>query len=139
MCVSGKAWGVTSLRGKGVSAPVAMTTEHFTRSAPMAIIASAIAFSAVHMEASGMLLTLISGIVTSGLLSVLWYRALRSLTTSQASVVQLVVPVLDAFGGVAFLCRPIPHWRSQHLLTSAAASLFSVLLFPVAESVDLKI
>jgi drug/metabolite transporter (DMT)-like permease len=103
MCASGIAWGVYSIRGKGVSAPVAMTTGNFTRSAPMAIIASAVAFSAVRMETFGILLALMSGVVTSGFGYVLWYKALRSLTTTQASVVQLVVPVLAAFGGIAFL------------------------------------
>jgi drug/metabolite transporter (DMT)-like permease len=80
MCVSGIAWGVYSIRGKGVSAPVAMTAGNFTRSAPMAIIASAIAYSAVHLEPFGILLALISGVITSGLGYVLWYMALRSLT-----------------------------------------------------------
>ena len=45
MCVSGIAWGVYSIRGKGVSAPVAMTAGNFLRSAPFAIAASAVALS----------------------------------------------------------------------------------------------
>ena len=38
---------------------------------------------------------------------VLWYKTLRSLTTTQASVVQLMVPVLAAFGGIAFLSEQL--------------------------------
>jgi drug/metabolite transporter (DMT)-like permease len=67
MGVSGIAWRVYSIRGKGASAPAAMTAGNFTRSAPMAIIASAVAFSSVHLELFGLLLALISGVVTSGL------------------------------------------------------------------------
>ena len=124
MCVSGIAWGVYSIRGKGVSAPVAMTAGNFTRSGPMAIVASAVAFSAVHLEPFGTLLALISGVVTSGLGYVLWYKALRNLTTTQASVVQLVVPVIAAFGGVAFLSEQV----SVRLIAASALILGGVAL-----------
>ena len=124
MLVSGIAWGIYSLRGKGVSAPVAMTAGNFTRSAPLAIIASAVAFSAVHMEPLGILLALISGVVTSGLGYVLWYKALRGLTTTQASIVQLMVPVLAAFGGVVFLSEQM----SIRLIGASALILGGVAL-----------
>ena len=124
MCVAGIAWGVYSIRGKGASAPVAITGGNFLRSAPMAIIASAVALSSVHLELSGILLALISGIVTSGLGYVLWYKALRSLTTTQASVVQLLVPVLAAFGGVAFLSEQV----SVRLISASALILGGVAM-----------
>jgi len=103
MCVAGIAWGLYSLRGRRVAAPVPMTAGNFLRAASMALVASAVARASVHLEPSGVLLALISGIVTSGLGYVLWYKALKTLTTTQASVVQLLVPVLAALGGVAFL------------------------------------
>lgn len=124
MCVAGIAWGVYSIRGKGVSAPVAMTAGNFLRSAPLAIIASAVALSSVHLELSGILLALISGVVTSGLGYVLWYKALGSLTTTQASVVQLLVPVLAAFGGVAFLSEQV----SMRLIGASTLILGGVAL-----------
>ena len=107
MSVAGIAWGVYSIRGKGAPAPVSMTAGNFLLSAPMALIASMVALASIHLEPSGILLALISGIVTSGLGYVLWYTALRSLTTTQASVVQLLVPVLAAFGGVAWLSEQV--------------------------------
>jgi drug/metabolite transporter (DMT)-like permease len=103
MCVAGMAWGVYSLRGKGAAAPAAMTAGNFLRSAPLALIVSLVALSSAHWETAGILLALTSGIVTSGLGYILWYKALGGLTTTQASVVQLLVPVLAALGGVAFL------------------------------------
>jgi len=48
-------------------------------------------------------LQLVSGVITSGLGYVLWYVTLPRLTTTQASMVQLVMPVLVALGGVALL------------------------------------
>ena len=122
MCASGIAWGVHSIRGKGVSAPVAMTAGNFLRSAPFAIAASVIALSRVHLEPSGILLALTSGMVTSGMGYVLWYRVLRSLTTAQASIVQLSVPVLAAFGGVAFLSEDV----STRLVAASALILGGV-------------
>jgi len=103
MTVAGIAWGVYSIRGKGAAAPVAMTAGNFLRSAPMGLAASAIALASMHVQPSGLLLALVSGAVTSGLGYVLWYRALRRLSMTQASLVQLLVPVLAAVGGVAFL------------------------------------
>ncbi len=124
MGIAGIAWGVYSIRGKDVSAPVSMTAENFLRSTPLALIAGAVAFSSVHLEPSGILLALISGIVTSGLGYVLWYKVLRSLTMSQASVVQLLVPVLAAFGGVAFLSEQV----SVRLVSASALILGGVAM-----------
>jgi drug/metabolite transporter (DMT)-like permease len=107
MSISGIAWGVYSVRGKGVAAPVLSTAANFTRAAPMAAIASALAFSLVHAETKGVILALVSGTLTSGLGYVLWYKALRGLTTTRASIVQLLVPVLAAFGGVVFLAEQV--------------------------------
>jgi drug/metabolite transporter (DMT)-like permease len=103
MCVAGMAWGVYSLRGRGAAAPVAMTAGNFLRSAPLALIVSLVALRSAHWETAGIFLALTSGIITSGLGYILWYKALGGLTTTQASVVQLLVPVLAALGGVAFL------------------------------------
>ena len=107
MCVSGIAWGAYSIRGKGVSAPVAMTAMNFTRSMPMAIIASAFAFSSVQLQPLGVMLALVSGVVASGMGYVLWYKTLHGLTTAQASIVQLIVPVLAAVGGITFLSEQV--------------------------------
>jgi drug/metabolite transporter (DMT)-like permease len=90
----------------------------------MALILSVVTLSSVHLEPSGILLALVSGTVTSGLGYVLWYKALRSLTTTQASVVQLLVPILAAFGGVAFLAERV----SRRLILASALILGGVAL-----------
>lgn len=124
MSVAGIAWGVYSIRGKGVLAPVAMTSGNFSRSALFAIAAAAFALSTYRFSAAGILLALTSGIVTSGLGYVLWYRALRYLSTTQASVVQLLVPVLAAFAGVVFLAEQL----SARLILASALILGGVAL-----------
>jgi drug/metabolite transporter (DMT)-like permease len=103
MAGAGIAWGVYSILGRRARDPVRMTAGNFLRASPLAIAVSVLAHGASHVEVPGVLLALASGVVTSGLGYVVWYAALRDLTTTQASLVQLLVPVLAAAGGVAFL------------------------------------
>jgi drug/metabolite transporter (DMT)-like permease len=122
MAPAGVAWGVYSIRGRGATSPASMTAGNFLRSVPPALVASAVALPTIHGELAGLLLALVSGVVTSGLGYVLWYRALKNLTTTQASVVQLVVPVLAAFGGVVFLSEQV----STRLVAASALILGGV-------------
>ena len=101
-----------------------MTAGNFTRSAPLAILVSAAALSSVDLQTKGVILALISGIVTSGLGYVLWYKALRNLTITQASLIQLTVPVIAAFGGVAFLSEQV----SMRLFSASVMILGGVAL-----------
>jgi drug/metabolite transporter (DMT)-like permease len=57
--------------------------------------------------------------VASGLGYVIWYEALRGLTSTRAAVVQLLVPILAAFGGVLFLAEAV----SSRLLLSGVLVL----------------
>jgi drug/metabolite transporter (DMT)-like permease len=130
MSIAGIAWGVYSIRGRGAPAPVSMTAGNFLRSTPFAIVAAAVGLSTVRVSTQGVLLALISGIVTSGLGYVLWYRALRHLTTTQASVVQLLVPVIATFAGVAILAEEL----SMRLVFASAMILGGVALAVVKRS-----
>ena len=58
-------------------------------------------------HARGVLLAIASGALASGLGYVAWYSALRSLSATRASLVQLLVPVLAASGGIVFLNEPL--------------------------------
>jgi drug/metabolite transporter (DMT)-like permease len=52
------------------------------------------------MTGSGVLLAVLSGALASGLGYTAWYIALAGLDISQAAVLQLLVPVIAAAGGV---------------------------------------
>ena len=132
MCIAGIAWGVYSIRGKGVPTPVVMTTGNFIRTVPMVAVISAVSLSTVHLEPLGILLALVSGSITSGMGYILWYMVLRRLTTTQASIVQLTVPVLAAFGGVTLLSEQM----SARLIFSSILILGGVALAVV--NVDTK-
>eukprot|EP00903_Cladosiphon_okamuranus_P004055 g4053.t1 len=103
MAASGIAWSYYTLAGKGTGSPVAITTGNFARAALIALPVGIFFISRIRIDASGFLLALSSGVVTSGLGYVIWYRALPLLTTTQAAILQLLVPLLATLGGVLFI------------------------------------
>jgi len=107
MLAAGVAWGAYSLLGRGASDPVAATAQAFGWSLPAALVMAAWPGAWDGVRPVGVALALTSGALTSGLGYLLWYRALPGLTRTSASVVQLLVPVVAAFGAVAFLGESI--------------------------------
>lgn len=107
MAAAGIAWGVYSLRGRHEPHALAGTTYNFVRSVPMVIVVSALAIKDLHLPTDGIVLAIMSGAVTSGVGYAIWYTALRSISSMQAAMVQLSVPVLAAAGGVLFLTESV--------------------------------
>jgi drug/metabolite transporter (DMT)-like permease len=124
MAAAGIAWGIYSIRGRGVATPVAMTAGNFLRAVPMALVAVSLAYGTLHSNRAGMTLAVISGALTSGVGYVIWYRVLPRLRTSQASVLQLLVPALAATGGVLVLSEPV----TARLLAASVLILGGVAL-----------
>ncbi|RZI42611.1 DMT family transporter [Herbaspirillum sp. HC18] len=107
MAVAGVAWGVYSLRGRGTPDPLAVTAVNFARAAPLALALSVLFFARAYADARGIALAVASGALTSGIGYVIWYAALRGLSSLRAATVQLSVPLIAAFGGVAFLSEAV--------------------------------
>jgi drug/metabolite transporter (DMT)-like permease len=104
MAVAGVSWGVYSLRGHGVTRPLAVTADNFLRAVPMAaLLLLAIPFTGGHVEPHGVGLAVASGAIASGIGYALWYAALPQLAAVRAAIVQLSVPVLAAAGGAIAL------------------------------------
>ena len=103
MAVAGIAWGIYSLRGQGEKNPIRSTAENFLFSVPFALTTALLLIAGLHASPNGALLAIASGALTSGLGYVLWYAALPKLGTTRAAIVQLVVPVMAAAGGVVLL------------------------------------
>jgi drug/metabolite transporter (DMT)-like permease len=101
------AWGIYSLQGRGSGNPVAVTAANFARAVPFAVVVSLLVLPDFQISIRGAWLAVVSGAVASGMGYVVWYAALKGLTTTQAAVVQLSVPVLAAIGGVLFLSEDI--------------------------------
>jgi drug/metabolite transporter (DMT)-like permease len=107
MIVAGAAWGFYTLRGRGSGNPLGDTAGNFVYSVPMVLVILLVSFGNVSVSSSGVIYAVLSGALASGVGYVIWYAALRGLTTTRAATVQLSVPVLAAWGGVAFLAENV--------------------------------
>jgi len=108
MALAGVAWGVYSLKGRGSTEPLRNTAGNFLRTLPMAALLLLVARGGAAWEPRGILLAAASGALASGCGYAIWYAALPALTATRAALVQLLVPVLAAVGGVVLLGEAIP-------------------------------
>ena len=131
MLGAGVAWGVYSLRAKGAADPTRITAGNFARAVPFALALSAAMFirqSGGATDAMGIGLAIASGALASGVGYAVWYTALRGLNATTAATVQLSVPVIAAFGGIAFLGEAI----TLRLLVTSVAILGGIALITLA-------
>jgi len=124
MAVAGVAWGVYSLRGRGLADPLGATAGNFLRAAPMALVLSVLLLGRAHTAPAGVVLAITSGAVTSGIGYVIWYAALKGLSAIRAASVQLSVPLIASFGAVLFLAEPL----TPRLAAASAAILGGIAL-----------
>ncbi len=107
MALAGFGWGIYSLRGHKERSALAGTTFNFLRSVLFLLIVVPFGFRDLHLSDEGIILAVLSGAVTSGVGYAIWYAALGSLSSMQAAMVQLVVPVLAAAGGMILLSEVV--------------------------------
>jgi len=124
MIVSGTAWGFYSLSGQGSKKPLNDTAYNFFRTLPLVAVLLAVAFPYIELSQQGVVLAVLSGGITSALGYTVWYMAMEGLSTTQAAVVQLLVPVIAAIGGVLFA----QELFSLRLLVSTLLVLGGILL-----------
>ncbi len=128
MGIAGIAWGIYSLRGRRVQAPIRATALNFIMAVPLAMIPLLLSMHSLRLTTAGLVLAIISGAVTSGLGYVLWYSVLPSLGGTRAAVVQLLVPVIAVMGSIVFLGEPL----TAHLALSGSVILGGVMLAMVS-------
>lgn len=124
MTVAGIAWGMYTLKGRGSKNPLMDTAYNFFRTVPLVVILGIVAIKGAHYSLEGIVLAALSGGIASGIGYTIWYSALGGLTATQAAVLQLLVPVIAAFGGVVFVSEAI----TLRLCVSAAMILGGILL-----------
>ncbi len=124
MAVAGIAWGIYTLKGRGSQNPLMDTAYNFFRTIPLVILLTIITISHANYSSEGVLLALLSGGITSGIGYTIWYIALGGLSVTQAAVLQLLVPVIAALGGVIFVSEAI----TERLTISAAMVLGGILM-----------
>lgn len=124
MVGAGIAWGIYSLRGKGVGSPIAATAGNFLRTLPLAAGLSLLTVQQMSWDAAGFVYAVLSGALTSGIGYAIWFQVVPALKATSAATVQLSVPLIAAAGGVWLLGEPL-DWR---LLVACAAVLLGIAL-----------
>ena len=124
MIVAGIAWGLYSVQGRSSNKPLEDTANNFLKTFPF-IIFLLLLFIIVspHISLRGFWLALASGVITSGLGYAIWYSALKGLSSIQAAVVQLFVPIIAALGGLVFAGEEI----TMHVVTAGLLVIVGVL------------
>jgi drug/metabolite transporter (DMT)-like permease len=119
MAVAGIAWGFYSLFGRSAEHPLEATAGNFVYCVPLVLLVSLWFLGDFHISMPGLVLAIASGAVASGIGYAIWYAALPGLTAMRAATVQLSVPAIAAFAGVALLSEEI----TLRLLIASAATL----------------
>lgn len=107
MITAGVAWGIYSLRGTKSNNPTATTSGNFIRAIPFSIVLNIFMFDNCNLDNDGILLAVLSGVLASGAGYVIWYSVLPIIKSTNASVLQLIVPVLASLGGVIIIDEPL--------------------------------
>ncbi len=124
MTSAGIAWGIYTLKGRGSASPLMDTTFNFVRTIPFLLILLLLTFQQAEFSMQGAVLASLSGGLASGVGYTIWYSALRGLSSTQAAVVQLSVPIIAAMGGVVIVSEPI----TARLLLSTCLILGGIVL-----------
>ena len=123
MTVAGISWGIYTLMGRESKNPLNDTAHNFLRTLPFVAVLIAVSFQDAKLSQEGILLAALSGGIASGIGYTVWYIALGEISTTQAAVVQLLVPVIAAVGGVLFANELI----SLRLVLSSAMILGGIM------------
>jgi drug/metabolite transporter (DMT)-like permease len=122
MAVAGVGWGCYSLLGRRAADPLAATAGNFLYAVPLVVIVNLLFFRDFSVSLPGLGLAVASGAIASGCGYVIWYSALRGLTAMRAATVQLSVPAIAAFGGVALMSEAL----TLRLVVAAIATIGGV-------------
>ena len=124
MAGAGIAWGCYSLLGRKAADPLAANAGNFLYSVPLVLIVNLFFFHDIRVSSHGLILAVASGAVASGCGYAIWYAALSGLTSIRAATVQLSVPAIAAFGGVALISEAV----TLRLLFASALTLGGVAI-----------
>jgi drug/metabolite transporter (DMT)-like permease len=132
MIFAGIAWAGYTLLGRESSSPFMDTSANFMLSVffciPLLVVYM---FMPATLSINGFWLAVSSGVITSAFAYSIWYVALPSLSTVQAGVVQLLVPIIAAFGGVIWVGESI----TQPLIVAQIMVLSGIALVMIKRKV----
>ena len=124
MAISGAAWGVFTILARGAGNPEETNASNMLWCILPAALVNVIWLGELHVTLTGVGLAIASGAIATGFGYVVWYLALRHLSSAQAATVQLSMPAVVALGGVFLLGEPL----SVRLLMASAAMLGGIAI-----------
>ena len=114
MVCAGLGWAAYTIIGRGSSDPLGATAANFLICLPLTLIF--LVGTGLTFSATGIVLGILCGGLTSGLGYALWYSVLPKLEGATAAIVQLSVPVLAILAGALLLGESI----SLNVIASAS-------------------
>ena len=124
MVVSGAAWGMYTVIGRGSKNPLKDNALNFKYTIPLVLVLVLTTLPMVSLSLEGVVYAVLSGAFSSALGYTVWYIALSGLSTTEAAVVQLSVPVIASIGGILFVSEPI----STRLVIACTLVLGGILI-----------
>ena len=124
MTGSGVAWGMYTLAGQGSKNPLADTAGNFLKTLPFCVLLLFGLLFTFQISITGILLAVTSGAITSAIGYAMWYAVVPKLSSTLSAVLQLLVPVIAAIGGLVFAQENI----SIRLVTASLLILGGILL-----------
>lgn len=110
MVLSGIMWALYTLNGRHSANSLSDTSFNFLRTLPLIIALLLIVMvtqNNLYITPAGIYLAVLSGGLASGAGYAIWYLALKALSVTRAAIVQLLVPIIAAIGGVIFVHEPL--------------------------------
>ncbi|MFK8011849.1 MAG: DMT family transporter [Marinicellaceae bacterium] len=124
MMVAGMAWGIYTLSGRNSRNPLIDTAINFKLTIPLVLILVIVSWPYQSMSTIGIMYAISSGALASALGYTIWFKALKGLSTTEAAVVQLSVPIIAALGGLVFVSEPF----NQRVIVASSLVLGGILI-----------
>jgi drug/metabolite transporter (DMT)-like permease len=117
MVVAGVAWAVYTVAGRRLTEPFEATARNFIVAAVVAAPLPVASLTHIQATGRGIMLAVISGAFTSGLIYWLWYTVVPALSAIQMGMAQMAVPAVAALGAVILLGETV---TARTLIAAAA-------------------
>lgn len=122
--LSGISWGIYTILGKKSENALKDTNENFLKTIPFLLIYLVTFPINIHINTDGLILSFLSGAITSAIGYVIWYKVLINISIITAGVIQLIVPIIAIFLSIILLNEPI----TMTLLVSTTLILLGIYL-----------
>ncbi len=101
--MAGISWGVYTILGKSSKNALKDTNDNFLKTIPFLLLYLLIFPININITTDGLILSFLSGAVTSAIGYVIWYKILDNISIITAGVIQLIVPIIAIILSIVLL------------------------------------